>query len=106
MSKHLYLFNPMPKLDIKTPAKEQIDKLRLACNYALDKKLIVKTTTKKGGLKPLFKKNQAADNERAFLESVDINTGNKFLEGGSIKDETAQRIMNRLKLICPILFEV
>lgn len=100
-----HLFNPLPKLSLNTPAQDQLDQLRLACNYALEKNLIQKTSSKRGEIKPLFQKTQAGYNDYYFPDSVDVNTGNKFIRGGSIKAETAQRIMNRLQLICPMLFD-
>lgn len=100
-----HLFNPLPKLSLNTPAKDQIAQLRRACNYALENNLVRKTSSKRGEIKPLFQKTQAGYNDYYFPDSVDVNTGNKFITGGSIKAETAQRIMNRLQLICPMLFE-
>lgn len=102
-----HLFKQTPtKLNIKLPAKNQLETLRAACNYALENKLIIKTSAKRDGLKPLFTKIQAGINENKFEYGVDLVTGNKFLAGEQISDESAQKIMNRLQVICPDLFQI
>lgn len=102
-----HLFKPTPaKLNSKTLAKHQLEALRIACNYALENKLIIKTSAKRDGLKPLFTKIQAGINENKFEYGIDLVTGNKFLAGEQISDESAQKIMNRLQVTCPDLFQI
>lgn len=94
----------LPKLDANIPAKEQLDALRTLCHYALENNMIRKTTANKGGILPLFTKLQEGINENRFPNGVDIVTGNKFLSGKPVSDESTQKIIRRLQTICPKLF--
>lgn len=94
----------LPKLDANIPAKDQLDALRTLCHYALQNNMIRKTTANKGGVLPLFTKFQEGINENRFPNGVDIVTGNKFLSGKPVSDESTQKIMRRLQTICPKLF--
>jgi hypothetical protein len=94
----------LPKLDAKIPAKDQLEALRTVCHYALETEMIRKTTANKGGIPPLFTKYQEGINENRFPNGVDIVTGNKFLRGKPVSNDSAQKIMLRLQAVCPELF--
>lgn len=94
----------LPKLDANLPARDQLETLRILCHYALETEMIRKTTANKGGIPPLFTKYQEGINENRFPNGVDIVTGNKFLSGKPVSNDSAQKIMWRLQAVCPELF--
>ncbi|MBJ6611737.1 MAG: NACHT domain-containing protein [Candidatus Thiothrix moscowensis] len=94
----------LPKLDANLPAREQLETLRMLCHYALETEMVRKTTANKGGIPPLFTKYQEGTNENRFPNGVDIVTGNKFLSGKPVSNDSAQKIMWRLQAVCPELF--
>jgi len=88
----------LKKLDKNCPAEQQENAIRQICHYLLDTRRACKTSAKKNASLPsLFTKPATGTNENQFGYSVNINTGNKFLEGKKkIRSEKMEKIMNRL----------
>ena len=87
--------NP-PSLDPTRRADQQLDSLRAVCRHLLGNGQATRAGRNRHGSKPpLFSKDsgqRAADD--AYIHSIDKKTGDKFLKGGNIKPDTAQRLMD------------
>lgn len=90
-------------LNASVPAVDQLRQLRGVCNYLLSKKLACKTANHAStNPPPLF--NKPLNNSQSFKNGVNINTGNKFLSGESIGENSANKILARVKEIFPAAF--
>lgn len=102
--RHSFNMSP-PSLDPGLPAEAQLEQLRQVCLYALKQNLVQKTAASRASPAPaLFVKPEPGINENRFQDGVNLKTGNKLLRGEQVSAASAQKIMNRLRKICPELF--
>jgi len=86
----------VPKLDFSGAASEQLNLLRELCLYLLANNYVSLTANNPKRVKPpLFDKPSPAS--ISTTNSVNINTGRKFLRGESISAGSANKILLRLK---------
>lgn len=96
---------PLPRLELQRSALEQLDNIRLVCQYLLEKKQATLTAKSANQIPPpLFTKYTAGINENKFTYGVDVKTGKRFLKGERINEASAQKILLRLKEKFPQYF--
>ncbi len=92
-------------LNASVPAVDQLRQLRGVCNYLLAKKMVCKTANHANTQPPpLF--NKPSGSSQSFSNGVNVNTGNKFLNGEAIGEHSAKKILARVKEIFPAAFVV
>jgi len=86
----------MPRIDFSRAASEQLGLLRSLCQYLLVNNYVSLTANNPKRFKPpLFDKPSPASVNPT--NSVNINTGRKFLRGGNISIASANKILLRLQ---------
>lgn len=85
-----------PSLDDSLDASEQLNKMRALCQYLLAHGYVSLTANNPKQMQPpLFDKPSPAS--ISATQSVNINTGRKFLKGGKISSASASKILDRLR---------
>ena len=86
--------NSAPALDPNIDAIDQLDSLRNLCNYLLKTGQAQLTAKRENNdPPPLFNKNTGTN---ISFNSIDINTGKRFLNGGKLRADPATKLFNRV----------
>lgn len=90
----------IPRLNPDLPATQQREVLRAVCHYLVNRGMATKAGKYVIGRPvPLFRQNT---NAGLLVDSIDKKTGEKFMDGGDLKPETAQRLMDWILKKYPI----